>query len=453
MRRFVTALVNFLYCGDPDVQPSRCYPQKPPQLTPPAADSPNGYVYLNDYPKSWIRRMIGNDPYPYPDALSNMLTPRKVGDMFQGRKDVDRRLLSYFEHDTRAQAARECFKRAKRLYGGAGPGFPKVTKVALDAVHAEIFDPLDYSLPRWFTYEAAQPKRGLHGRLPLIRAGVTPYEDLLTLIQDIKNSEPDAEIQLPTTQDGGTSYWFGLPRYIGTTPAEKPFQLPDTRKPLSPVEPAPLSPMEREAASTLPAAARRRREDVRVLHEDWELERHFDEEYGLKAAQTRFDDIFDPRGRKYRRDWHQTEDGKYWESPSPPETAPDKEPSDREPSPPGVLSDEEPFDNEAGDTPTQSDSALDEEQSNTEGSASPVRSDTAQNEKQSETKDQGWGFDNSAWPKNPLNQEPWNEERQDSSLWSKHARFEGDGLCDTDSMDEKCAELESRPSKRARLSF
>lgn len=292
--------------------------------------------------------MIGNDSYP---AVGQYI-PLKVGDIFTGRVDEHRRLLSYFEHDKRAQAARESFQRAKKLYGAAGPTFPRVTAVALEAARARIFDPLNYSFPRWFTHKAADPIRAVNGRLPLIRAGVTPYEDLLTLIQDIKKDDPKAKIQLPTTRYERKSDWFGLPRHIDQKAGKKSFKLPETRVPLSPIEPSHLNPIEPQAASTLSRAARKRREDVRVLHHDWELQRELDR-YAGKAAQTRFDDIFDPRGRNYRRDWQRTNDGEVWESPPPPGTAPDKE----------LSPDEEPFSPAASEVPSQS-IALDEESLN-----------------------------------------------------------------------------------------
>lgn len=342
---FVTALYNYMGCGEFEFVPVKHYPQIKSELIPPQPDSPNAYIYLNDYPKSWKRRMIGNDPYP---AVGQYI-PLKVGDIFKGRVDEHRRLLSYFEHDKRAQAARESFQRAKKLYGAAGPTFPRVTAVALEVARARIFDPLNYSFPRWFTHKAADPIRAVNGRLPLIRAGVTPYEDLLTLIQDIKKHDPDAQIRLPTTRYERKSDWFGLPRHIEQKAGTKSFKLPDTRVPLSPIEPSDLDPIEPQAESTLSRAARKRREDVRVLNHDWKLQRELDTDAG-KAAQTRFDDIFDPRGRNYRRDWQRTNDGEVWESPSPPGTAPDKEPSPHE----------VPFSPAASEGPSQS-IALDEE--------------------------------------------------------------------------------------------
>lgn len=405
---FVAALVNYWFCNDSDFGPAKQYPQQRPKLEAPRADSPNAYVYLNDYPKSFKRRMIGNDSFPFPGLLS-----RKVGDIFQGRDDNDRRLLSYFEHDTRAEAARRSFKRAKKLYGGEGPTFPHVTKAALDAVRAEIFDPLDYSLPRWFTYQAKDPKQGVSGRLPLIRAGVTPYEDLLTLIQDIKKDDPDAEIHLPTTGDEGETNWYGLPRYIRRKPAGYSSTLPDTRRPLSPVPPPPLKPMTAKAESRLSPIRRRRREDLRALHRDWDNERDNEQlvvDTTPKAAQTRFDDIFDPRGRKYRSDWDKTNDGEFWESPPPPGTAPDEELPETEPASPLPASD------------NQSEHSVD-----TSGWENPAPPD------RKPSNGSGWGLD--------------------ESCYSKHARFEGDGLGGSDFLDDQSPELDSRPSKRARLGF
>lgn len=319
---FVTTLWNYMGCGVRNIEPITQYPQKIPMLVSPPPDSPNPYVYLNDYPKSCKRIMIGDHSFP----VARYLEPQKIGDLFQGRVDEDRRLLSYFEHDTRAQAARECFENAKKLYGAAGPTFSQVTRVARDAVRAKIFDPLNYTFPRWFTHDVAEPTRPVKGRLPLIRAGVTPYEDLLTLIQDIKKHDPNEEIQLLTTRGIGTSYWYGLPRHIGKTPASTSFELPETRKPLSPVEPSLPDPIGPEVESRLSAANRKSREDARVLRHDWLLQRKADRKEG-KAAQTRFDDIFDPRGRNYRRDWNETRDGEVWVSPPPPGTARDEEPS------------------------------------------------------------------------------------------------------------------------------
>lgn len=316
--------------------------------------------------------MIGNDYYPLPRDLM----PMKVGDYFAGRVDDDRRLLSYFAHDTRAQAARKCFKLAKKLYGAAGPSFSQVRRVALDAVRPKIFDPLDYSFPRWFTHEAAKPRRAVHGRLPLIRAGVTPYEDLLTLIQDIKRDDPYAEIQLPTARDEGETNWYGLPRHIDRTSARSSFKLPQTRMPLSPVEPPHVEHMEPKTESGLSAAERKSRGDARILCEDWRLQRGLD--FERKAAQTRLDDIFDPHGRKYRSDWNETCDGEVWQSPPPPGTVPDVDP-----------------------------------------------------------------------PRKPSTSPPPKAE----VFWSRHARFEGDGLSESDSWDEQSPELDSRPSKRARIGF
>lgn len=298
------------------------YPQKMAEVVFPPPISPSASVFLNDYPKSWKRSMIGNDPYPV--VVGGRV---KVSDIFRGRADDNRRLLSYFEHDTRARAARECFQHAKILYGGAGPAHPEVTESALDAVRARIFDPLKYSFPRWFTREAANPIRPVNGRLPIIRAGVTSYEDLLTLIQDVKKNDPNAEMQLPTIRDHGKSDWYGLPRHLGQAPAEdNSFELPETRDPLSPVEPPRLDRMTRQAKSRLSAAERKGREDIRGLYQDWRLQRRLNKAHG-RAAQTRFDDIFDPRGRTYRRHWQETINGQVWKSPVPAGSAMDSEPS------------------------------------------------------------------------------------------------------------------------------
>ncbi|MCJ1469944.1 hypothetical protein MMC07_008588 [Pseudocyphellaria aurata] len=292
------------------------------ELSPPPPQSPSAFVYLNDYPKSWKRSMIGNDPFPVVTRR-----PVKVSDVFRGRADDDRRLLSYFDHDTRARAARECFQHAKTLYGGAGPTYPEVTESALDAVRAKIFDPLKYSFPRWFTREAAAPTRPVHGRLPIIRAGVTSYEDLLTLIQDVKRIDPHAEVQLPTHRDYGKSSWYGLPRHLGPTNTEDhSFELPETREPRSPVPPPRLDRMTRQAKSKISAAERKRREDIRVLYLDWRHQRRLNQAQG-RAAETRFNDIFDPRGRIYRRHWQETKNGQVWQSPPPAGAAIDSEPS------------------------------------------------------------------------------------------------------------------------------
>lgn len=443
-------------CGDREVDPVVSYPQEVPKLEPPPPDSPNAYIYLNDYPKSWKRTMIGNNSYP----KARDFTPMKVGDLFRGRVDNDRRLLSYFEHDTRAQVARECFEQAKKFYGGAGPTFPQVTKVALDAARAKIFDPLDYSFPRWFTHEAADPKRAVHGRLPIIRAGVTPYEDLLTKIKDIKKDNPDAEIKLPTTRDEGKPEWYGLPRHIGQTSGKLSFELPETREPLSPIKPPSLDPMDAKVQSRLSAAARKSREDIRVLREDWELQRSVDVMVG-KATQTMFHDIFDPRGRNYRRDWHLTYDGKAWKSPPPPGTAPGEDFS----PPPYGTPDQEQSGEEAGGSIDPSGTAPDEERPDEEGWGI-VLPDKAPGEVPSNLR--GWDdsvpqsddFDeepsNTRVPENPTSasitphQQP-SDEKNLGSFCGKHKRSKSNGASGSEVPDEQSPD--SRPSKRVRLSF
>ena len=436
MHSFVTTLANYMDCGDPDFEPVKCYPQEAPKLEPPPPDSPNAYIYLNDYPKSWKRTMIGNNPYPR--ARNNIVM--KVGDIFRGRVDNDRRLLSYFEHDTRAQVARECFEQAKEFYGGAGPTFSHVTMAALDAARRKTFDPLDYSFPRWFTHEAADPRRAVHGRLPIIRAGVTPYEDLLTKIKDIKKVNPDAEIRLPTTRDEGKPEWYGLPRHIDRTYGKLSFELPETREPLSPVKPPSLDSMDAKIQSRLSAGARKSREDIRALREDWELQRQLDVADG-KATQTMFHDIFDPRGRNYRRDWHLTNDGKVWKSPPPPGTAPGEDFS----PPPYATPDREQCD--------------EEECPDAEGwgivppDEAPVPSNL-------------WGWGDSVPQSNDLDEEPSNQRVPDNptsqyttpheqpsdedtvSFGVKRTRSNGNGASESEFPDERSPD--SRPLKRVR---
>ena len=179
---------------------------------------------------------------------------------------------------------------------------------------------------------------------------------------------------------------------------------------------------------------------------------------GGKATQTMFHDIFDPRGRNYRRDWHLTYDGKVWKSPPPPGTAPGEDFS----PPPYGTPDRKLSNEEAWGSIDPSGTAPDEEGSDGEGWGI-VPADKAPGQVP-------WGRENSVPPSDNFDEEPSNtrvsesptsprttpyeqpsDEEDPGSFLGKHTRSEGNGASESEFPDEQSPD--SRPLKRVRSGF
>lgn len=151
--------------------------------------------------------------------------------------------------------------------------------------------------------ETGGPIRPARGRMPIIRAGTTPYEDFMALWRDRA-----AHIDPSTIHAAPRGWKESLPGSIGRIPdatlvqLAKTAQVPREYGPISPVEPPKPLPLNRDTTSSLSGQKQKRMAIAMASWLNWQLKRNDDRNKG-KAAETRFHDIYDPRGRKYRLDF------------------------------------------------------------------------------------------------------------------------------------------------------
>ena len=276
-------------------------------LEPSPPQPPKPYLYLNDFPKRWKRDQVGEERL----NLEN-LGVVKVADVFQGLSKPARP-LPYLEHENRAIVGRREWLKATAAYGFSKPLAAKIAKRAREDANRELFDPLAYTLPRYFSREKGRVVRDRRGRFAVIRSGQTPYGDYLALRRERRFTRNDG-IPRGYLVDAGSR--DGLPTAferrpgdsLGTKERDSQFpldaQLP-SRAPNSPVAGPNLKfsiNASLQAEARLPQPERLRLQKEREEGDDWLYQRSLDA-YG-PASYDWFSDINDQRGRNYRREWN-----------------------------------------------------------------------------------------------------------------------------------------------------
>lgn len=227
-----------------------------------------------------------------------------VADIFQGESNAEAETKPYFEHEARARIGRECFEVAKPAGDLLGLSYQDVWDLSKKAAHKRLFDPLDYTLPKWFSSDAAPPTRQRKGRIPIIRSGITPYEDYLALREERNATEGFPQGFTPNAgfsrDPARHEELVDLHSRLGKS---APVYL--QRRPISPKPPSKPSFMDKNPWSEafLPSDQRIKLQEARIEVDDFEMQKRFDDEEG-RMAEIRLDDIYDPYGRIYRRNWN-----------------------------------------------------------------------------------------------------------------------------------------------------
>lgn len=306
---FLAGLANYSYdVGGPvSDRAIHQYPHKITAFEP--SPSPQPYIYLDDYAKSWKREQVGEERLKYGE-LTRIV---RVADVFQGEPSFEARMMPYFEHEARARVGRECFEAAKQVSSILGLSYEEVRDISRKASHRRRFDPLDFTLPKWFSNERMKPSRHCKGRISVTRTATTPYEDYLALRRERSFSSTEGfprGFAAGTKSSGRPMLLTGSKFVDSHLRLAKNARFPVQRAPVTPQIPSNTEPLDEndfKSEALLPAEQRIKSQEARREADEYGHQKLLNEGEG-RMAEIRLDDIYDPYGRHYRRAWNQAVD-------------------------------------------------------------------------------------------------------------------------------------------------
>lgn len=302
-------------------------PERGPELQPVDPYAENTYVLLDDYPKSWKWQEVGAWKLPSdPSGESVVANSFPLNPL----EPVITRPLSTFQHSRQAAFARNSY--LIEMKANPNSDYEVARRRALNSAHTDLFDPLDFSLPTYFTENIRDQTPGSSAgvsdisgtfrKRAVVRAGTSRLEDLYTAI--LEAAKRRGGVVVPPLGYGeipGT--YFGLPLAVNRVPGNTlelihyddsrtnvfaafqgvtsrdiapPFAPPST-EPVEPVRPY-LPPLPSRNLSRIEQA---HRNDIQREIVEFNRERERDAVDG-PAAQTRLHDILDPHGRVHRKE-------------------------------------------------------------------------------------------------------------------------------------------------------
>ena len=188
---------------------------KPVLLRDPAQTGHNPYVLVNDYPKRWVKEYIGKQFIKHHGS-----NHCRVGDAFLGRIDLRNRGMLSIDQDTRALTGREAYAEALTDFNESD-----LKREVLGIVNIAAFDPLDWSLPEWFTMDSGSVKSEngsstARGFRRFINTTTTPVEDFHIMMDAITRRDGKEECDMPLGFLATPGSDFGLPVSFNRIPGQ-----------------------------------------------------------------------------------------------------------------------------------------------------------------------------------------------------------------------------------------